>query len=108
MLTWDYYKKIRKVDLSNFIKRRDIKTYDDLVQTLEKLDVSSPSIQIFQNAYIKVYPPKEDKPILEETPLPPKVEQKVTSDEDISVVQAPVVPLKKKRPYRRRKPRKKE
>ena len=64
MMKWDYYSKRRNISLIDFIKVRDIGSYEDLTKTLSGMDISSPALGMFQSAYAIAFPPipKVQKP----------------------------------------------
>tara|TARA_B100000214_G_C23844716_1_gene570506 strand:- start:197 stop:502 length:306 start_codon:yes stop_codon:yes gene_type:complete len=57
MMKWEYYEKRRNVSLVNFIKGRDIESYEHLTQELAKQNVEPPALGMFQSAYAIAFPP---------------------------------------------------
>ena len=57
MMNWDYYSKRRNVSIEKYVRGRNIKSYEQLVQTLEQQSILPPTREDFDKAYLVVYPP---------------------------------------------------
>ena len=62
MMNWDYYSKRRNVSIEKYVRGRNIKSYEQLVQTLEQQSILPPSREDFDKAYLAAYPPVVEKP----------------------------------------------
>ena len=51
MINWEYYSKRRNILLPDFIKSRDVESYESLIDHLLKMGISPPPKGMFQSAY---------------------------------------------------------
>jgi len=63
-MKWNYYSKRRNVSLVEFIKGRDIGSYEQLTEELARQSIEPPPKGMFQSAYALAFPPipKVQKP----------------------------------------------
>ena len=63
-MKWNYYSKRRNISLVDFIKNRDIESYEMLQENLQNLGVEAPELGMYQSAYAIAFPPiaKVQKP----------------------------------------------
>jgi outer membrane biosynthesis protein TonB len=57
MMKWEYYSKRRNVSLINFVKNRDIKSYEGLNVVLASIGIEAPDLEMFQSAHATAFPP---------------------------------------------------
>tara|TARA_R110000851_G_scaffold25240_10_gene72895 strand:- start:4728 stop:5042 length:315 start_codon:yes stop_codon:yes gene_type:complete len=80
MINWEYYSKRRNILLPDFIKSRDVESYESLIDHLLKMGISPPPKGMFQSAYAIAFPPVpkvKPKPRTARKPAPVSVSKEV-------------------------------
>lgn len=83
-ISWDYFKRVRRLDVPNWLRNRDVKSYTDFVERLKELGVQAPS----EEEYRAMVPPLPEKPVKVDDTLNP-----ATTDSSLMSVFSQVEPL---------------
>ena len=76
-MKWNYYSKRRNVSLVDYIKGRNIESYENLTEVLALQDIQPPELGMFQSAYAIAFPPpKSRKRTATKKPAAPKAVSK--------------------------------